>query len=64
MATRNQLFCMTRLREITAACHGHAMSISLTVLGYMGGIGVLDSPVTFGIKGCSVPIPLGSPPTP
>ncbi|MEO8953060.1 MAG: hypothetical protein ACR2H5_01560 [Ktedonobacteraceae bacterium] len=64
MATRNQWFCMTRLRDITAACHGHAMSISLIALGYRDGISVFDSPVTFGTKGCSVPIPVESPPTP
>jgi hypothetical protein len=64
MATRNQWFCMTRLRDITAASHGHAMPISLIVLGYRDGIVVFDSPVTFGTRGCSVPIPVDSPPTP
>jgi len=64
MATRNQWFCITRLRDITAACHGHAMPINFGVLGYKAGIVVFASPVTFGTKGCSVPIPVESPPTP
>ncbi len=64
MATQYQWFCITRLRNTEAACHGYAMPISLTVLLYKSGITVFDSPVIFGTDGCSVPISLGSPPTP
>ena len=63
MATRNQ-FCITRLPDMKAACHGHAMSIGLAALLSTSGITVFISPVIFGTDGCSVPIPVGSPPTP
>ena len=64
MATQYQLFCNTRLPIMEAVCHGHAMPICLTALLHKSRITVCASPVIFGTDGCSVPISVGSPPTP